>query len=368
MKGKCICNANIILEDRIIFGYLLMRNGKIAGIGEGDFKSDKGYTYEIQDAKGRYILPGIIDIHNDSFTREYEPNVNEVVPLNIAFGAFEKKLITLGITTVYHSLFYNGDSDKQNSELILKMIENLKAIKYKRFIINHRLNLNYSIHSVEGFERVIDFLDGGKIDCLTLVEYSQNGTQNDLKVETSNTDNRLSKSNNYFMHLIKHCNRRNLGTGVGNVDSIEELKGFIKLGLNFLQKAKNIEIAEYAIKNGVYVCKAANEFFQTDLYNDRKKTLDEILTDTMNILISGNSYSALLPVVFKLGKIFGNLPKAVSMATLNPAKASGIGEYCGSIKEGKTADVILVEIYDELPVVREVFIRGKQVYWCDFFE
>ena len=61
---KVILNANIILEDGIIF------DGVVEIVGDKIGKVIKRCDYvlpdgvEIVDAKGQYVAPGLIDIHN----------------------------------------------------------------------------------------------------------------------------------------------------------------------------------------------------------------------------------------------------------------------------------------------------------------
>lgn len=373
MKGKCMYNARIILKDRIISGYLLIRNGKIVGVDEGEFKVDRFGEYEKIDIEGKYILPGLIDIKNTSFKDEYKPKYGEYVPFNVAFGAIEKKLITLGITTVYHSFSLRDNEYYGNSELTIELIRMLNRMKYKRFIINHRMNLIYDLKDTESFEKVIDIIDSKEIDFLTLKDIVWESDEN-INMSFSSKHNRELELINkqelqkHITHVINHCKRKGINIGADDLASIREFKNLLSLGINLIGELEDFDMAAYCISRGIYVYKQANEFLLKDFYINRIKPFEEFLNETANIIISGNTYSSLLPSVFKIGNIIGNIPKAVSMATLNSAKAAGVDEYCGSIEEGKMADIIVVEIYDELPVVREVFIRGKRVFYCDFFE
>jgi alpha-D-ribose 1-methylphosphonate 5-triphosphate diphosphatase PhnM len=61
-----------------------------------------------------------------------------------------------------------------------------------------------------------------------------------------------------------------------------------------------------------------------------------------------------------------NLPEAVQLATLYPAKASGFEDIKGSIEVGKEADLILVDLSTGTPVVTRTFLKGKTVAQVDF--
>ena len=47
------------------------------------------------------------------------------------------------------------------------------------------------------------------------------------------------------------------------------------------------------------------------------------------------------------------------LITINPAKAVKIDNILGSIKEGKKADILIIEKLEELPVITSVFVDGK---------
>jgi alpha-D-ribose 1-methylphosphonate 5-triphosphate diphosphatase len=50
------------------------------------------------------------------------------------------------------------------------------------------------------------------------------------------------------------------------------------------------------------------------------------------------------------------------MLSGNPAQAVGIDSITGAIEEGKKADLILVDINDDIPAIQRTFVSGKQVY------
>jgi alpha-D-ribose 1-methylphosphonate 5-triphosphate diphosphatase len=56
----------------------------------------------------------------------------------------------------------------------------------------------------------------------------------------------------------------------------------------------------------------------------------------------------------------GDLPAAVRLVTLNPARALGLGDR-GEIAAGKRADLVRVAWSGQVPVVRAVWRRGERV-------
>jgi imidazolonepropionase-like amidohydrolase len=50
------------------------------------------------------------------------------------------------------------------------------------------------------------------------------------------------------------------------------------------------------------------------------------------------------------------------MASLNPAVALGVSHKTGSIEESKEADLIIVDLNDEIPRILKTFVSGKIVF------
>ncbi len=61
MKRLLFKNARIILKDRILPGNVLVEEGRIACISENDISAENA---SVVDAKGSYLSPGFIDLHN----------------------------------------------------------------------------------------------------------------------------------------------------------------------------------------------------------------------------------------------------------------------------------------------------------------
>lgn len=60
MTEYVIENGRIYTEEEIIErGYIIIKSGKIAGVGIGDYEGE----LQTIDAQGHHILPGFIDIH-----------------------------------------------------------------------------------------------------------------------------------------------------------------------------------------------------------------------------------------------------------------------------------------------------------------
>lgn len=61
-----ICNASLVLEDRVVTGGVIVRDGRIAEVTEGPARSGI-------DLGGDYLIPGLVELHTDHLEVHYAP-------------------------------------------------------------------------------------------------------------------------------------------------------------------------------------------------------------------------------------------------------------------------------------------------------
>ena len=88
-----IKNAKLILKDEIVQTNLLVKNGRIAAIGD-DLNDE-----EILNLDGKYLAPGFVDIHNHGgYGYDYMDNNPEVESVALMSGAYDLSVIVKGKT------------------------------------------------------------------------------------------------------------------------------------------------------------------------------------------------------------------------------------------------------------------------------
>ncbi|OWK26227.1 hypothetical protein AJ87_02220 [Rhizobium yanglingense] len=99
-----LSNARIVLEDEIVSGSLLIRDGRIADISEGN--SANG-----EDFEGDYLIPGLVELHTDHLEGHYSPRPGLRWNKTAAIQAHDAQIVTSGITTVFDCLRMGADED-----------------------------------------------------------------------------------------------------------------------------------------------------------------------------------------------------------------------------------------------------------------
>ena len=105
-------NADIVTPDRVLENCCMaVEKNVITEVGyDIDIKNSR-----VIDVKGRYILPGIIDIHSDMIENLLQPRSTALMDYSMGLEEAEKQLAACGITTIYHSvsMYRSGSWDSR---------------------------------------------------------------------------------------------------------------------------------------------------------------------------------------------------------------------------------------------------------------
>ncbi|HBG7674730.1 TPA: alpha-D-ribose 1-methylphosphonate 5-triphosphate diphosphatase [Clostridioides difficile] len=383
---KLIHNANIVLEDMILEnGHLIIEGDTIKKVSNDriDYAFDFNEIDEIIDAKNLYVIPGIIDIHSDAIEKEIEPRPSTLLPFNMAFYELDKKLPENGITTVYHSISLGDGVGVRSIDNSLKMIKNIDSYKnIDSKSINHKVHLRYEVLYYEGLEKVLELLDENKIDYLSIMDHSPGQGQytnptfykeyatkvwgvTENYVDTWLDDLVNLHDNldwNKIANIIGIAKTKNINVASHDDDTLEKMDFIKNIGINVSEFPITLEVAKHSKKLGVLTCLGAPNIVRGKSHNNNLKAMDAILEDCCDIVCSDYLPSAMIKSMCIVAERINNLNKAVSLFTSNPAKAVGIYDERGSIKENKKADLVLVDIDSEYPKVVNTIVNGKTVY------
>jgi len=132
------------------------------------------------------------------------------------------------------------------------------------------------------------------------------------------------------------------------------------LGVDICEFPINMETAMHAAKLGQFVVGGASNILRGGSLSGNLNIQDAVLNGSVNGLCSDYYPPAILHSIIKLNQECGMpLPQSVNLATLNPAKATGLNKHTGSIEKGKDADLLIVKIVDGLPMVTHTIVKGK---------
>ena len=376
-----IQNGRIVTPDSIIDGkVLLIEDDRIVEIAD----SVQGAT-RVVNAHGRYVMPGLIDIHADKIENYIQPRPTSTLDFEFALKVCERDLLNVGITTMYHSLSLFKDDlfgkNQLRTKTNVQKIANLIADIHKRYhLIHHRFHLRIEIDNLEAYDIVREMMDQGKVHMISFMDHTPGqGQYNDLAVyhdavlkfggkDISSAEfeeivaQQQSKdvlSLEQMQELTRLAHERGIAVASHDDDCERKLEINEAIGVDISEFPINLETARLAKEKGFYTVVGAPNIIRGNSHSGNMCATTAILEDCGDIICSDYYPATMLKSIFMMHEQEGvSLPEMVKRVTLNPARAARIDADYGSIEVGKKADVVIVELLDGYPVVTHTFIEG----------
>ena len=377
-----IKNGKIVCPDRIIENaVLLIEDSRIVDITEGEFSADR-----IVNAHGRYIIPGIIDIHSDKVENYVQPRPTSQMDFEFALKTCERDLLSTGITTMYHSLsLYKDDTFGVNPlrtrENVQKIADLIADIHNRYHLIHHRLHLRIEIDNLEAFDIVRDMIDQGKVHMISFMDHTPGqGQYNDLsryhealskygnrEIDQAEFDQIVARQHSKEMlsleqlqELTRLAHQRGIAVASHDDDTEQKMALNKEIGVDISEFPISLDAARHAKNHGLYTVVGAPNIIRGNSHSGNMSAAEAILQGNADIICSDYYPATMLESVFLMREKYDlSLTDMVNKVTLNPAKAARIDADYGSVEIGKKADLLIVEVLDGYPVVTHSFVEGN---------
>jgi len=309
--------------------------------------------------------------------------------IRFAMHEQEKQLVNQGITTMYHSLTISNvigirrRNAARGETLSEKLIQEVVSAEHEKRLIRHKLHIRFDITFLDGLNALVNLLNDGGVSLLSFMDHTPGqGQYRDL--EKSFNTMRLNNPGLNEKELAERMERRMKTEKIpheklidvaklaksknvsiaSHDDDCNEKVDFVKNMLNasISEFPVDINVARYAASVGLYTIGGAPNVVIGRSHSGNMSAAEGILDGCISVLCSDYHPPSMLHAVFKLNKEFGmQLNEAVKLVSTAPARAVGIDNYLGSVSEGKTADLILVDASAEFPRIVTVLTDGKIV-------
>lgn len=376
---KAIINGKIVLPNKVEEGMALLFDDRIIGVVPADVLAE---DTEIIDAHGMYVSPGFVDMHIHGYLNADASDGDADGLRTIARGILENGVTGFLPTTMTVS------SDEINAAL-----DSVRSVKDESEtwggarIIGVNLEgpfINPKKKGAQAEEHIKKpdakfIIDNADIIRIATVAPEMDENCSAIREITDKTDVRISIGHTdatyeqaieaidagatHVTHLfnaqtgLHHRKPGVVGAGLSTDVSVE-----------LIADTFHVHPAIFGV---VYALKKDKLCLITDCTRaggmpDGQYSLGGQPTFVQGIkcvLADGTIAGSVLKMNLAVKNLLDNaditLPEAVACASLNPARALGIADECGSIKAGKRADVI---IFDDKIKVNKVFIAGELRY------
>lgn len=391
MKHLIITNGTVITDRLIPRGTVVALGDRIIYVGseqEGKriLKVADENVFEVIDAKGNYIAPGLIDVHIHGSDGA---DVMDATPE--AIGTMARFLVKYGIVGFLPSTV---SADREETRLAVQNVVDYKSGGNEAEVLGIHLEgpyLNFEFKGaqygpairqadLQELEQLYEIL-GGKLKLITMAPEMPGSkeaiawlTKRGVTVSIGHSGASYEEASEAFTRGVSHVTHTYNGMRglhhrepgvVGAVLSSQSVTAELIADLIHVHPGA-IRVMLQAI--GTERIVLVSDAMQATGLSDGEYILGNltvIVKDGIARLIEGNLASStltLLKAVENMVTALGvSLPEAFRMASLNPAQAIGLKDR-GWIREGNRADVIIVTPAFE---TRTTIIGGKIAYSKD---
>lgn len=162
ISGGTIVTPNTEVET----GTVVFSDGKIVSVEAGSHDSPD------VDAAGKYVLPGLVDLHGDDIERHLFPRAGERVDTAVALDRCDIANVSAGITTKYHAIaFEDVPDDNRSIELARRLAEHIRDFSRETGArVDNRLHIRCELTNEAAVEAVSEEIQSGG-DLVSLVSH-----------------------------------------------------------------------------------------------------------------------------------------------------------------------------------------------------
>jgi alpha-D-ribose 1-methylphosphonate 5-triphosphate diphosphatase len=374
-----LTNSRIVTADAAFEGSVVVRDGRIAEVSRG-----RSCAAGAIDLEGDTLVPGLIELHTDNMEKHFSPRPGVKWPAVPAVMAHDTQIAAGGITTVFDSLSLGdvrGDTDRVQNRT--RMVEAICEASERRMTrAEHRLHLRCEVtpdDAIEAVDRWIDlplvglmsindhtpgqrqFLDPSKLKQYYMGKFAMTEEQFEV-FHARSLELHQRNAVKHRHEIVSRAQARALPLASHDDATTEHVLEAVRNGMTIAEFPTTWEAAGASRDAGLAVLVGAPNLVLGGSHSGNIAAIDLIRAGQADILSSDYVPASLMEGVFKLpGSDAGiDLPHAVRLASLNPARAVGLNDR-GEIAADKRADLVRVRMLGDAPMVRAVWREGERV-------
>lgn len=372
-----LTNARIVLEDSIVAGTLVVRDGRIAEISEGSTKVG-------EDFDGDYLIPGLVELHTDHLEAHYSPRPGVRWDKTSAIQAHDAQVVTSGITTVFDCLRMGSDEDggfvKGEMREMADAIQ--AAERDDRLRAEHLIHLRCEVSAEDVLDHFADFETDPYVRLVSLMDHAPGQRQfQTMEQYTLYYKTKRGLSDEAFAHFVarrqeasalyaaphrdtlaRSCAARGITVASHDDATLDHVDEAVGHGVKLAEFPTSFDAADASHKAGMSVLMGAPNIVRGKSHSGNIAARDLAERGVLDVLSSDYVPLSLLHAPFVLADELDSisLPRALAMVTSTPARTVGLDDR-GRIDIGLRADLVRVRRHAGVPIVRSVWREGRRV-------
>lgn len=369
-----LTNVRAVVDGTILDDVTIeVIDGIIASIDEGH------HPVGAVNGKGLLLVPGLVDSHSDGLEKESNPRRTAHFAIDYAIQAFEGRLRSSGITTVFHGVGYQ---EKPRSGRSIEKARSLnQTINERRqdptARVDHRVLFRLEARDGEALTPLLEDLKAGKLGTQPLVSFEDHtpgqGQYRDpaqfaaalnpedipagLTAE-EHVENIMAEA---AQHLVtREENIARLGPLAADgtfrllahdMESPSDVAAAAAFSASIAEFPLTADTARAAKDAGMTVVMGAPNALRGSSHSGNASARELVAAGLCDVLASDYLPPAMLSAAFVMAADGTcSLPQALHLITRGPADLAGLDDR-GRLEEGARADLVLVDDSHTWPAV-----------------
>lgn len=153
--------GEVLTDDGLRHGSLTLQGGVIAPGNDG--------TRLAIDARGLWVLPGIVDLHGDAFERQVQPRPGVAFDPGLALADTEAQLLANGITTAFHAVTLSWEPGLRSPAAWRALLDALAAHDGS---CDMRVHMRWELHNLGALEMALADVAGGRVHLVSFNDHT----------------------------------------------------------------------------------------------------------------------------------------------------------------------------------------------------
>jgi alpha-D-ribose 1-methylphosphonate 5-triphosphate diphosphatase len=373
-----LTNARLILDNEVIDGTIAFGRDGIRSIDPG-----RSQLPDAIDAEGDYVSPGLIEMHTDNLEKHIVPRPGVLWPNALAAAlAHDAQMAAAGVTTVYDAVCAGYDSGDAVSRRLTfeKLVTAIKdGVREGVFRIDHKLHLRCELTGNDVADAIAPHMDHPIVALGSLMDHTPGQRQwRDPKAHKAYVVGKSGKSDaEWQAHIearmaaaanvprmrpivVDMFRSRDIPLASHDDTTIEHVEEGLADGVVISEFPTTVEAAAAAKSRGLATIAGAPNVVRGGSHSGGVSVAELAEAGVLDGLSSDYVPSSLLQAVYRLSEGHGiALPAAMGMVTWAVADALSLDDR-GRLSPGLRADVLRFRMVGETPVVRGLWVTGRQ--------
>ncbi|WP_310459879.1 alpha-D-ribose 1-methylphosphonate 5-triphosphate diphosphatase [Sphaerotilus sp.] len=377
-QEQVMTRARLVLPGEVVTGTVVLRGGRIV-----DLDQALSTLPSAIDLEGDFLLPGLVELHTDNLERHAMPRPKVRFPMWGAVQAHDAEVACAGITTVFDAIGvgdpYGQGFRAQNQGELLSVLDALDAAGVLR--ADHRIHARCELPAANARALFEPFAHHPRLGLISLMDHTPGQRQwSDLDHARVYYTGKKGWTDAQFDQEVRlaparqtaHArpNRdwfaayaRATGTALASHDdtTAAHVDEAHHLGAVICEFPTTLDAARRARARGLLTLAGAPNVLRGTSHAGNVAVATLVREGVLDALSSDYVPASLLAAAWQLAREdLLDLPAAVRLVTLQPARAAGLADR-GALAPGLRADLVRVREVAGHPVVRAVWNSGRRV-------